>query len=164
LTYAVRIALVEEFGSGCPDETMDPCLSLLENIDADPDETWWCVVVFLSKAHLLQGVVLTFVLHSFALLAGTGWSWLLFLLSSVSAPLLFCNRKLLSFFEQHRNGLFASMYCIFYNLNASYSNDLSIHCYSLHVEVCFTVYMRDVVGSAETVLSRVYGVCSPDAW
>jgi hypothetical protein len=51
LTYAVRIALVEEFGDGCPSteiqngnvQTDDPCLGLLESVQADPDETWWYV-------------------------------------------------------------------------------------------------------------------------
>mmetsp|Transcript_26074 Transcript_26074/g.46209 ORF Transcript_26074/g.46209 Transcript_26074/m.46209 type:complete len:83 (-) Transcript_26074:985-1233(-) len=48
LTYAVRIALVEEFGDGCPNEDgQDPCKQLLETVDADPDETWWCVESYL---------------------------------------------------------------------------------------------------------------------
>jgi len=48
LTYAVRIALVEEFGDGCPNEDgQDPCKQLLEAVDADPDETWWCVESYL---------------------------------------------------------------------------------------------------------------------
>lgn len=42
LTYAVRIALVNEFGDGCTNEEGDEaCERLLENVEADPDETWW---------------------------------------------------------------------------------------------------------------------------
>ena len=49
LTYAVRIALVEEFGGGCPNEDgMDPCARLLESVEADPDETWWNWLVLVA--------------------------------------------------------------------------------------------------------------------
>jgi len=49
LTYAVRIALVEEFGDGCPNEDgQDPCKQLLEAVDADPDETWWNWLVLVA--------------------------------------------------------------------------------------------------------------------
>lgn len=63
LTYAVRIALVEEFGGGCPtpDGSSDPCLNLLENIEADPDETWWnwlVLVALFATFRLLALVVL----------------------------------------------------------------------------------------------------------
>lgn len=50
LTYAVRIALVEEFGGGCPndDGSNDPCANLLMSVDADPDETWWNWLVLVA--------------------------------------------------------------------------------------------------------------------
>lgn len=42
LTYAIRIALVEEFGNGCGSEEADiMCENLLITVEADPDETWW---------------------------------------------------------------------------------------------------------------------------
>jgi hypothetical protein len=54
LTYAVRIALVAEFGDGCPEmypngtvvedgegQAVDPCYNLLDSVDANSDETWW---------------------------------------------------------------------------------------------------------------------------
>jgi len=37
LTYAIRLALVEEFN----DQSCPQCLQLLDRINADPDETWW---------------------------------------------------------------------------------------------------------------------------
>ena len=61
MTYAVRIALVEEFGGGCPAFTddgdpildeegnqLDPCINLLGSVDADPDETWWNWLVLVA--------------------------------------------------------------------------------------------------------------------
>ncbi|KAG7371928.1 ABC transporter [Nitzschia inconspicua] len=49
LTYAIRIALVEEFGDGCPsDDGSDPCLNLLNSIGAEPDETWWNWLVLVA--------------------------------------------------------------------------------------------------------------------
>eukprot|EP00934_Nitzschia_sp_Nitz4_P005064 Nitzschia sp. Nitz4//scaffold82_size85912//3498//7449//NITZ4_005123-RA/size85912-processed-gene-0.90-mRNA-1//1//CDS//3329558781//5054//frame0 len=49
LTYAVRIALVLEFGDGCGSETADyACAGLLENINADEDETWWNWLILLA--------------------------------------------------------------------------------------------------------------------
>ena len=43
LTYSVRIALVEEFDNCAPDGTAagDNCSRLLDDIDANPDETYW---------------------------------------------------------------------------------------------------------------------------
>eukprot|EP00934_Nitzschia_sp_Nitz4_P005125 Nitzschia sp. Nitz4//scaffold27_size158506//133304//135455//NITZ4_002621-RA/size158506-processed-gene-0.89-mRNA-1//-1//CDS//3329545551//5115//frame0 len=42
LTYALRILLVEEFGHGCGGGDADlACEAMLEEVDADPDETWW---------------------------------------------------------------------------------------------------------------------------
>lgn len=43
LTYAVRIYLVQEFHDCAPEdtETNDKCNNLIEEVDADPDETWW---------------------------------------------------------------------------------------------------------------------------
>ena len=39
LTYAVRIALVGEF-EDCS-ATIENCQTVLTNVEADPDETWW---------------------------------------------------------------------------------------------------------------------------
>jgi len=53
LTYAIRIVLVEEFNNcntGPTDADKfenDQCKMLLENVDADPDETWWNWLVLL---------------------------------------------------------------------------------------------------------------------
>ena len=42
LTYAIRIALVLEFGDGCGGGEADiACENLLKSVDADPDQTWW---------------------------------------------------------------------------------------------------------------------------
>lgn len=40
LTYAVRILLVMEF-QDCADAGIGPCRQILENVEADQDETWW---------------------------------------------------------------------------------------------------------------------------
>jgi hypothetical protein len=49
LTYSIRIALVAEFGDGCGGgEADEKCASLLEAVDADPDETWWNWLVLIS--------------------------------------------------------------------------------------------------------------------
>lgn len=46
LTYSVRIALVEEFGSSCGSLDADrACAQLLQNVGADADETWWSWLV-----------------------------------------------------------------------------------------------------------------------
>ena len=61
LTYAVRIALVEEFGDGCPatysngtvieddGQVVDPCYSLLDSVGANSDDTWWYVLTAISS-------------------------------------------------------------------------------------------------------------------
>lgn len=43
LTYAVRIYLVEEYADCQPDnpEATENCNNLIEEVEADPDETWW---------------------------------------------------------------------------------------------------------------------------
>jgi ABC-type multidrug transport system permease subunit len=42
LTYAIRIALVAEFGNGCGGGEADiACKNLLLAVEADPDDTWW---------------------------------------------------------------------------------------------------------------------------
>lgn len=48
LTYAIRILLVEEFGGGNCGEADDMCTTLIENVGADPDETWWNWVVLIA--------------------------------------------------------------------------------------------------------------------
>lgn len=49
LTYALRIALVLEFGNGCGSPVADlQCERLLENIDANEDETWWNWLVLVA--------------------------------------------------------------------------------------------------------------------
>ena len=55
LTYAVRIAIVNEFDGRCDNlvsaaaasgETIpNHCDAVLNNVDVDPDETWWNWVV-----------------------------------------------------------------------------------------------------------------------
>jgi len=53
LTYGVRIALVEEFGDGCPNsDGYDPCMNLLDSVDAVPDETWW----YVTLANVIFGI------------------------------------------------------------------------------------------------------------
>ena len=49
LTYAIRIILVEEFYNCNPlnEAENNRCNELLENVDADPDETWWNWLVLL---------------------------------------------------------------------------------------------------------------------
>jgi hypothetical protein len=43
LTYAVRILLVEEFDGNCGSDSdaIGNCQSLLNDVNANPDETWW---------------------------------------------------------------------------------------------------------------------------
>ena len=42
LTYAVRIALIEEFGNGCGGGDNDTqCVQLLTNVEANKNDTWW---------------------------------------------------------------------------------------------------------------------------
>eukprot|EP00934_Nitzschia_sp_Nitz4_P006073 Nitzschia sp. Nitz4//scaffold4_size323378//275040//277173//NITZ4_000707-RA/size323378-augustus-gene-0.60-mRNA-1//-1//CDS//3329553540//6063//frame0 len=42
LTYALRIMLSQEFGNGCGGGDADiACEGLLDEVDADPDDTWW---------------------------------------------------------------------------------------------------------------------------
>lgn len=49
LTYAIRIALVNEFSNGCTNEEGDrACEQLLKNIEADEDETWWNWLVLVA--------------------------------------------------------------------------------------------------------------------
>jgi ABC-type multidrug transport system permease subunit len=49
LTYAVRILLVAEFDRDCgSDEANKNCQNLLDNVDADPDETWWNWLVLVA--------------------------------------------------------------------------------------------------------------------
>lgn len=49
LTYAVRIMLVAEFDRDCGSvEANDNCDTLLMNVDADPDETWWNWLVLVA--------------------------------------------------------------------------------------------------------------------
>jgi hypothetical protein len=41
--------LVEEFGAGCPEaDGEDPCLNLINGVEADPDETWWNWLVLVA--------------------------------------------------------------------------------------------------------------------
>lgn len=51
LTYAVRVLLVAEF-DGCAIEPDDLCSTTLNNVNADPDETWWnwlvLIVLFIA--------------------------------------------------------------------------------------------------------------------
>lgn len=49
LTYAIRILLVEEFGSGCGSEEADEaCALAIESVGADEDEIWWNWVVLVA--------------------------------------------------------------------------------------------------------------------
>lgn len=49
LTYAIRIALVLEFGDGCGSPQADiACDNLLTNVQAYPDETWWNWIVLVA--------------------------------------------------------------------------------------------------------------------
>jgi ABC-type multidrug transport system permease subunit len=49
LTYSVRIMLVAEFDRDCGSVEGDRnCKRLLENVGADPDETWWNWIVLVS--------------------------------------------------------------------------------------------------------------------
>lgn len=50
LTYALRISLVAEFEDCDPSnpEANDNCNSLLDTVDADPDQTWWNWIVLFA--------------------------------------------------------------------------------------------------------------------
>ena len=49
LTYAIRIALVAEFGNGCGGGQADiNCDNLLKSIGAEEDETWWNWLVLVA--------------------------------------------------------------------------------------------------------------------
>ena len=46
LTYAVRLALIEEFGNGCGGGKNDEqCASLLAAVEANPNDKWWYWIV-----------------------------------------------------------------------------------------------------------------------
>ena len=61
LTYAIRILLVEEFGSGGGSEEADKaCALAIESVGAEEDEIWWnwVVLVALFVVFLLLALVI----------------------------------------------------------------------------------------------------------
>jgi len=61
LTYAVRLILVAEFDGRCGSvEGNENCANLLQDIDANPDDTWWywLVLVALFAAFRLIAVII----------------------------------------------------------------------------------------------------------
>jgi ABC-type multidrug transport system permease subunit len=60
LTYAIRIALVNEFDGQCNDlveanpGSRNFCNKVLNNSDSDPDETWWNWVVLAGMFVILR--------------------------------------------------------------------------------------------------------------
>ena len=48
LTYGIRLLLLSEFGDCSPEEEQD-CLSLLEQMGADPDDSWWYWLILLAQ-------------------------------------------------------------------------------------------------------------------
>ena len=64
LTYAVRIALVNEFDGRCDDlveankGTRNYCNAVLDNVGIDPDETWWNWIVLAGMFVLLRFLAL----------------------------------------------------------------------------------------------------------
>eukprot|EP00977_Amphora_coffeiformis_P020224 scaffold8008_cov153-Amphora_coffeaeformis.AAC.1 len=60
LTYAVRIALENEFGHGRCDNDPDPnrCEQILENVGVDADETWWYWTVLIGMFFVFRFLAL----------------------------------------------------------------------------------------------------------
>lgn len=64
LTYAVRIAMVNEFDGRCDELVAEGeasgttipnhCDAVLDNVDVEPDETWWNWVVLASMFVVLR--------------------------------------------------------------------------------------------------------------
>eukprot|EP00523_Entomoneis_sp_CCMP467_P003908 CAMPEP_0168742096 /NCGR_PEP_ID=MMETSP0724-20121128/12860_1 /TAXON_ID=265536 /ORGANISM="Amphiprora sp., Strain CCMP467" /LENGTH=679 /DNA_ID=CAMNT_0008789635 /DNA_START=46 /DNA_END=2085 /DNA_ORIENTATION=+ len=48
LTYGVRICLVAEFDGGCAGQIPNYCEQVLDNVNAEPDDTWWYYLVLIA--------------------------------------------------------------------------------------------------------------------
>jgi hypothetical protein len=48
LTYAIRLSLIEEFKDCGSDQGNANCANMINNIEADQDETWWYWLVLIS--------------------------------------------------------------------------------------------------------------------